>query len=220
MTDRDHRDLLAKLTRRQILTRGGTAGLGALVAAALPLAGRLPVARAAAPSTPTLVDATLQAFADTILPGRKVLVTESGQPVSPLAIAGADPLPGAVEADALALYHNAEIGFDAIEMVFVGDVEARSLLRGNQFLNLPFADRVQVCLDGLAASNPTLLVWEAAAAVPFVAFCAAALVVNATWNDACGYRVMGLPGTAPGGYADYSWRRVLSRELTRTGSLP
>jgi hypothetical protein len=216
-----HDELVALLTRRQALTRASTAGLAALTASALPLI-RTSSARAAAPSTaaPSFIDGTLQAFADTMIPGRSTATTESGQPVYPGAIAGVDPLPGAVEADALALYGNADVGFTALEPAFLADLEARSLLQGNQFLSLSFDQRVQVCLQGLDFSNPTYLVWEAASAVPFTAFCAAALVPEATWNDAVGYRVMGLPGTAPHGYGHYSWRKRLSRERTRTGSLP
>jgi hypothetical protein len=56
--------------------------------------------------------------------------------------------------------------------------------------------------------------------VPFTAFCAAALVRDATAERASGYGVMGLPGIAPNGYAGFSYRRRLSAELTRTGSLP
>ena len=209
------------ITRRQVLARAGAAGLGALVASALPAVERLPAAQAAgASSGPNLADATLQAFADTMIPGRKVAQTESGQAIDPRAIAGVDSLPGAVEADALALYHNAEVGFDALEPAFVADLSARSLQHGGAFLDLAFAARVQVCLEGLDFSNPSYLVWEAASAVPFTAFCAAALVKDATARDACGYRVMGLPGVAPNGYAGYSWRRALSRERTRTGNLP
>jgi hypothetical protein len=216
MTKEPRDDLLALLTRRQALTRASTAGLAALVASAVPLVKASP-ARAA---TASFTDGTLQAFADTMVPGRKTSTTESGQPVYPGAIAGVDPLPGAVEADALALYGNVDVGFDALEPAFLADLEARSLTHGNQFLSLSFEQRVQVCLQGLDFSNPTYLVWEAASAVPFTAFCAAAVVPEATQYDAVGYRVMGLPGTAPHGYRHYSWRKRLSRERTRNGSLP
>ena len=60
---------------------------------------------------------------------------------------------------------------------------------------------------------------EAAAAVPFTAFCAAATQVNATAQTASGYRVMGLPGTAPGGYKRFSYGRKLARERTKRGYL-
>jgi hypothetical protein len=175
------------------------------------------VARAASAQ---LDDATLQAFADTILPGRKATRTDLGHSIAPLAIAGVDPLPGAVEADALALYHHPEIGFDALAPAFLADLESRALPHGGDFLHLNFAGRVKTCLSGLAFSNQSRLVWEAAAAVPFTAFCAAALIHNATAAEASGYRVMGLPGIAPNGYGNFSYRRRLSRERTRKGYLP
>jgi hypothetical protein len=211
-----HDELRALLTRRQALTRASTVGLAALVANALPLVKT----STASASQPSLADGTMQAFADTMVPGRKTATTESGQPVYPGAIAGVDPLPGAVESDALALFGNQDVGFTALEPAFLADLEARSLPQGGQFLSLTYDQRVQVCLQGLDFSNPTYLVWEAASAVPFTAFCAAALVPEATQYDAVGYRVMGLPGTAPHGYAHYSWRKRLSKERTKTGSLP
>jgi hypothetical protein len=211
----EHERLLELLNRRQLLVRASTLGLGALIASAVPFAQP-----ALASGAPSLTDATLQAFADTMLPGRKVSRTDLGNAIDPLAIAGVDPLPGAVQADALALYHHPEVGFDALAPAFLAELETRSLLHGGDFLHLPFAARVQVCLAGLDYANPTRLVWEAAAAVPFTAFCAAALIRDATAATACGYRVMGLPGTAPDGYRNFSYRRKLSHERTRHGSLP
>ena len=223
------------LTRREVVTRASLAGLGALIAAAAPFAaparaGILPplpvgtpplpgTGSAPAPGTP-IADATLQAFADTILPGRKADTTDLGHSIDPLAIAGVDSRPGAVEADALALYHHPEVGFDALEPGFLADLTARSAQYGGDFLHLGFADRVRACLAGFDYSNPTRVLWEAAAAVPFTAFCAAALIPNATAAQASGYRVMGLPGVAPNGYRGYSYRRRLSHERTRSGSLP
>ena len=63
--------------------------------------------------------------------------------------------------------------------------------------------------------QPDRLVWEAAAAVPFTAFCAAANVRNATAKTAAGYAVMGHPGTAPHGYEDFSYGRRLNRGRTK-----
>ena len=214
MTLEAHDDLIGLLTRRQVLVRTSTAALAALVASAVPLAGG---ARAA---DLLLDDATLQAFADTILPGRKTTVTDLGNAIDPRAIAGVDTLPGAVEADALALYHHPEVGFDALAPAFLAQLELKALPLGGEFLSLDFDRRVKACLEGLDFSNPTRVLWEAAAAVPFTAFCAAALIRNATSANASGYRVMGLPGTAPNGYRRFSYRRRLSHERTRTGSLP
>lgn len=208
-------ELLSVLTRRQVLARG--AGMAAAVIALPPLPISPPLPGPPPVSTP---DATLQAFADTILPGRKARRTDLGHPIDPLSIAGVDWRAGAVEADALALYHHPEVGFDSLQPEFLGDLEARSLPHGGDYLHLDFAARVQVCLSGLDFANPTREVWEAAAAVPFTAFCAAALIRSATAAEASGYRVMGLPGTAPRGYRNFSYRRRLSRERTRNGSLP
>src|SRR5205085_925065 len=83
----------------------------------------------------------------------------------------------------------------------------------------PFARRIRVCVLGLAYNNPDRLVWEAAAAVPFTAFCAAALIPEQTAAKASGYRVMGLPGVAPHGYTDFSYGLPLATERTATASL-
>ncbi|MGZ4186784.1 MAG: DUF5987 family protein [Solirubrobacteraceae bacterium] len=210
MSNASHGDLVALLTRRQVLARASTVAFGALALPSLPL-----------PSSPAVspTDATLQAFADTILPGCRAARTDLGNPIDPLAIAGVDPLPGAVQADALAFYHHPEVGFDALAPAFLSALEAYSVPHGGDFLRLPFDARVAVCLAGLDFSNPARLLWELTAAIPFIAFCAAPLIRNATAKQASGYRVMGLPGPAAGGYSDYSYERALSTELTRTGSL-
>jgi enediyne biosynthesis protein E8 len=213
-----HDALIEAVTRRQLVERAGRLGLGALVASALP-AARLVAPASAAAADPSLTDATLQAFADTMVPGRRVERTESGGPVHPKAIAGVDPDPGAVEADAIVLYHHPATGFDTLEPAFLADLSSRSLPRGGTFLDLPFEDRVAVCLAGLAPENPVQVLWEAAAAVPFTAFCAAAVNPTQRAESASGYRVMGLPGAAPRGYRSYSYRRRLARERTRTGNL-
>jgi hypothetical protein len=209
-----HEALVADLTRRRFLRGAGTLALGLA-------AGRLVVPPRAL-GAPSGSDAALQAFADTIIPGRKATTTDLGNEIDPRAIAGVDPLPGAVEADALALYHHPEIGFDSLEGPFLADLQARSLTLGGDFLGLGWDQRVQVCLGGLSFDNATRQVWEAAAAVPFTAFCAAAMIgPPQTAAKASGYRVMGLPGAAPAGYQrDFSYGRKLARERTWTGSLP
>ncbi len=212
-------ELAAELSRRQLLRRAGGLGLGALIASALPVAERMVVpARAGAAVSPP--DATLQAFFDTIVPGRKATTTDLGNEIHPQAIAGIDSEPGAVEADALLLAHNPKIGFDALEAPFLADLETRAAAQGGQFLDLGYSKRVAVCLGGLDFGNPTRIVWEATAAIPFTAFCAAVTQRNATSRTASGYRVMGHPGTAPHGYKDFSYFRQLNRGRTRRGYLP
>jgi hypothetical protein len=201
------------LSRREVLQRGAVLSL-------LPVAERILASPTAALAAPNVADGTLQAFADTLIPGKRVTRTDLGNEIHPQAIAGAHPEPGAVQADTLLLYHHPLIGFDLVEAAFLADLEARSLLRLGQFIDLPFAKRVEVCLDGLSPSNPTAQVWELAAAVPFAAFLCTATQKNATIDKSSGLQVTGHPGIAPNGYADFSYRRALSSERTTTGSLP
>lgn len=212
-----------EVSRREFLQRAGALGAGALVVAATPVAARMVLPDGAEGAVlPT--DATLQAFFDTIIPGRPATTTDLGNEIDPLAIAGMDTEPGAVEADALLLAHHPKIGFDALEAPFLAELEAFSLSlpppEGGPFLLLDFEKRTDVCKQGLAFSNPSRVVWEAAAAIPFTAFCAAATQVNPTDATASGYEVMGHPGIAPSGYSDFSYNQVLATELTSAGSLP
>ena len=211
--------LAEELSRRDFLTRAGALGLGATMAAALPYASRMALPDDAAAAGPA--DGTLQAFFDTIIPGKPVpdLLTELGQPIDPKAIAGVDPEHGAVYTDALALARNERIGFAALEPPFLADLSSRALAEGGPFLELDYEARERVCLGGLDFGNPDRAVWEAAAAIPFTAFCAAATVVDATDRTAAGYAVMGHPGTAPNGYEDFSYGVQLNRGRTKAGSL-
>jgi hypothetical protein len=209
----------AELSRRQFIQRAGVLGAGALVASAVPLAARMAIPGRATADV-ALPDATMQAFYDTLIPGRPASVTDLGHEIHPKAIAGVDPDPGAVEADGLLLGQDPRLGFTALVVPFLAELEAFALPRGGDFLDLAYEKREAVCLQGLAFSNPTRAVWEAAAAVAFTAFCAAATQVNATSETASGYRVMGHPGTAPRGYSDFSYGRRLSGELTERGNLP
>ncbi|MBJ7330440.1 MAG: hypothetical protein JHC95_11130 [Solirubrobacteraceae bacterium] len=200
------------LRRRELLI-----GVAAAVAAAHPmvrtLAAPVPALAQTGPQA-----ATLAAFADTIIPGRIVDRTDLGHPVPAGAIAGVDPDPGAVETDVVALYRHPKIGFQLVAPVFLADLEARAARRGGRFLSLRFDQRTRVCVEGLAYRNPTRLLWEAAAAVPFAAF-AGALAPAQNPARSGGYRTLGHPGAAPGGYPEPSYRRVLAHELTTTGSL-
>ena len=206
------------ISRRELLERGSAVGLAALVAQALPLAEALVRADPAIAATP-LDDLALGAFADTIIPGRPATTTDIGTPIPAGAIAGVDPEPGAVEAGAIDLYHDERVGFDALAPPFLADLNARALAQGGPFASLPYEKREAVVSQGLDFGNGSRVLWEAAAAVPFTAFCAAALVPNATSQTASGYRVMGHPGAAPNGHRNFSYRRRLAVERTRTGSL-
>ena len=208
-----------ELSRRELLGRASTIGAAGLIAQALPLAHKLIAADPALADVP-IDGATLQAFADTLLPGRPATRTDLGDEIHPQAIAGVDAEPGAVEADALRLYNDPLIGFPTLAPPFLADLNARAIAIGQQpFLLLDFDKRTAVAASGLAFDNPNRTLWEAAAAVPFTAFCAAATQPGATAKTASGYRVMGLPGTAPGGYRNFSYARKLARERTKRGYL-
>jgi hypothetical protein len=213
-------ELANEYSRRDFLARAGALGLGAAVASALPVAARMAIPDRAVAAGPT--DGLLQAFFDTLVPGKAVpdLRTELGNAIDPKAIAGVDPEHGAVYTDALALGRNPLIGFSALEPAFVADLVARGLAQGGSFLDLDYEARERACLEGLAFSNPDRIVWEAAAAIPFTAFCAAANVPDATSRTAAGYAVMGHPGTAPDGYRRFSYDLSLNRGRTRNGNLP
>lgn len=212
-------DLAADLTRRELIARAGRIGAGLAIASALPLVSRMSSAPPAEAQI-ALLDGTLQAFYDTVIPGRRVARTELGNPIDHRAIAGVDPEPGAVEADALALGRRPELGFNVLEAAFHADLAARALLRGGLFLDLDYGARERVCVDGLAFRNPLRIIWEAAAAIPFTAFCAAGSIPNATDRTSVGYAVMGHPGTAPHGYDDSSYGVPLSSGRTAHGNLP
>jgi hypothetical protein len=213
-------ELADELSRRDFLTRAGTLGLGAAIVAGLPVAARMAVPERAAAQG--LDDGLLQAFFDTMVPGKPVpgLLTELGNPIHPRAIAGVDHEHGAVYTDALALARNPRIGFDTLAPAFLTDLSTRALAQGGVFTELDYEARERTCLSGLAFSNPDRALWEAAAAVPFTAFCAAAEHPIGTSRNASGYRVMGYPGAAPNGHRNASYRRKLSTERTRHGSLP
>src|SRR5215212_1045123 len=139
-----------ELSRRDFLQIGA----GALVIAALPTAELMLRANPALAATRP-DDATLQAFADTIIPGRKAARTDLGDEIDPLAIAGVDKEPGAVEADALRLYHDPLVGFDALAPAFLADLNGRALQNGGPFLTLDYDKRVATVMSGLSFDNPS-----------------------------------------------------------------
>ena len=207
-----------ELSRRDFLRDTSLLGAAALIASAVPVAERILAADPALAQVST-DDAMLQAFADTIVPGRKAERTDLGDDIHPDAIAGVDEEPGAVEADVLRLYHHPLTGFDAIEPAFLAELSTRSLQHGGPFLGLGFDERAAVVLEALSFDNADRVLYEAAAAVPFTAFCAAAVHEVGTSKNASGYRVMGYPGAAPQGYRRYSYGRKLARDFTKKGYL-
>ena len=126
--------VVAELSRREFIGRASAVGVGMLVAGALPVARAHALLGVPAPIDP---DPTLQAFADTILPGRKVRQdrprqrgrTRSRSPASTRCPARSRPTP-------CALFHHPLIGFDALEPALLADLSARSLALGGRLPRL------------------------------------------------------------------------------------
>ena len=125
-------ELGEELSRRELLARAGALGLAATILAAVPYAARMAQPAAAQAAAP--IDAILQAFFDTLVPGKPVpdLRTELGNPIEPGAIAGVDPEHGAVYTDALLLARDPRIGFSLLEPVFLADLTATGARRGRR----------------------------------------------------------------------------------------
>ena len=70
--------VVAELSRREFIGRASAVGVGMLVAGALPVARAHALLGVPAPIDP---DPTLQAFADTVIPGRKAIRTDLGDPI-------------------------------------------------------------------------------------------------------------------------------------------
>ena len=112
-------EIAGLLSRRDILKRASVLSLGGLVLSALPVADRILAAAQPAEAAVNLADATLQAVADTQIPGRPAQLTDLGNEIHPKAIAGAHHEAGAVETDALVLVHSPLICFDLLEPDFL-----------------------------------------------------------------------------------------------------
>src|SRR3954454_12511196 len=67
------------LSRRQVLQRATVLGLGGMGVSAPPVDERLLVSVDPAQPDDLLADPTLQAYADTLIPGRKALLTDLGK---------------------------------------------------------------------------------------------------------------------------------------------
>ena len=135
----------ALFSRRQVLQRATALGLGGFVLSALPAAERFLAAVEPALAALNLADATLQAFADTLIPGRKADRTDLGNEIHPKAIAGAHAEPGAVRPTrCCSTTMPADRLRRARAPAFLAELQTRSLTRGGQFLDLPFDRRVAV----------------------------------------------------------------------------
>ena len=228
---RQHESLT--VSRRRLLQLATTAFVGWQAA---PWADKvLAFAGDAATDTPggTTSDAmttTLEAFADTLIPGSKRYDGD-------YAVAGVARGPGAVQAGAVDLmwFPQAAIGPALPALATALDTRASTYALQHQlaldptlppFVALSFADRTRLLLELLDPSAQDYLAWWALAAMPFLAFHTAGHLntVEAVRTGHPGLRWIGFPHPDPDGlwrFPHFSYRRRLARShphTTRNGN--
>jgi hypothetical protein len=173
------------------------------------------------------VTTTLEAFADTLIPGQKRYDGDH-------AIAGAARGPGAVQAGAVDLmwFPAAAIGPALPGFASALDAEATSYAAEHRraldptlppFVALSFADRTELLLQLLEPTAPDYLAWWALAAMPFLAFHTAAHLhtADAVRRGHPGLRSIGFPRPDRDGlwrFPRFSYRRRLAHRHPHTTS--
>lgn len=165
---------------------------------------------------------TMEAWADTIVPGEKRFPGDK-------VVLGAAPGPGAVQAGAWALYQDPDIGLAGVlpALVTLINVEAttwatahgRALdlldLRYPAFVNLDLKGRTAVVQELLKGEGVVQLLWYALAAMATLAFHTAAQLdtAAAVRQGHPGLAWLGFPAPNPDGlwrFPAFSYRRVLA----------
>ena len=195
-----HEALIAEISRRGFLQRAGVLGLGALVLSAVPVAEELIAAgeaRGAGRARSRRHAPGVRRHDHPGPQGRAHRPRQRDPPAGDRRRRLAPGRGGGRRARAL------PPPADRLRRARAGrsspsSSSAPSTIGTGDFVSLNFDRRVAVCKAGLDFANPARVVWEAAAAVPFTAFCAAALVPEQRAEKASGYRVMGLPGRRAG----------------------
>jgi hypothetical protein len=201
-----------------------------LVAAAVATLPVVAGASAVGADDGSLARSTLEAWADTIVPGAKRSATDR-------AIAGACTGPGAVQAGVWDLMTDPEVGLAPALPAFVAllDVAATEYALAHRvrldvtvppFVALPFAARTALALQLLNPSRVDQLLWYALAAMAMLAFHTAAQLDTATAVRAGhpGLAWIGFPVPDADGlwrFPDFSYRRALATPhpaTTPTGS--
>ncbi|HYB99572.1 MAG TPA: DUF5987 family protein [Candidatus Limnocylindrales bacterium] len=211
------------LTRRQLLKAVAAAAV-AWKAAAWPV--RPPAAFAqAAPDDPAIVP-TLEAFADTLIPGEK-------RHPGDRAIAGAAAGPGAVQAGAVDLLNFPPAGVAATVPAIVAGINARA--SGYALANaivldptvppmvsLNFEQRTAFLVQLLDGNDPDQLAFFAVAALMYLAYHTAGHLhlADAVRGGHPGMAALGFPSPDDDDlwrFPDSSYRRALARPHPRTG---
>jgi hypothetical protein len=211
------------ISRRRLLQFATAAAVAWQTA---PWADRL--AALAGPPGGTSTDAmttTLEAFADTLIPGRKRFDGD-------VAVAGVVKGAGAVEAGAVDLMWFPPAAVGPVLPGFVSMLNARAAAYAAQhrvvidptlppFVALDFANRTRLCLELLDPAARDYLLWWALAAMPFLAFHTAGHLHTAAAVRAGhpGLRAIDFPHPDHDGlwrFPHFSYRRKLARSHPHT----
>jgi hypothetical protein len=213
------------VSRRRLLQLAGAAFAAWQVA---PWADQV-VALAGNPggTTSDAMTTTLEAFADTLIPGQKRYDGDH-------AVAGVARGPGAVQGGAVDLmwFPEAAIGPALPGLAAMLDARAVGYAAQHQllldptlppFVALGFADRTRLLLELLDPGAQDYLVWWALAAMPFLAFHTAGHLntVRAVRHGHPGLRWIGFPQPDRDGlwrFPHFSYRRKLARSHPHTTS--
>lgn len=215
-----------ELDRRQLLRLG-------LAAAAAWQLEPWAVGALAAPTDlpgPAAVTATLEAFADTVIPGAKRSKADR-------AIAGAARGPGAVQAGAVDLLSFPAVGLGPGLPALAGALNAKATAYCAKngivpdptvppFVALDFAHRTRLAVELCDFAQPDYLVFYALAALAFIAFHTAGHLhtPDAVRHGHPGLKAIGFPHPDPDGlwrFPHYSYKRRVAAphpRTTRTGN--
>lgn len=214
------------ISRRHVLQ------LVAAAVATVPLLDVPTRAGAADPTGSSIDRLTMEAWADTIVPGEK-------RDAADRAIAGACAGAGAVQAGVWDLMNDPDVGLapvlpalvtalDTAAAAYAVTHRVRLDLTVPPFVALPFAHRTALALQLLDPSRPDQLLWYALAAMAMLAFHTAAHLDTATVVRAGhpGLAWIQFPQPDPDGlwrFSDFSYRRTLAAmhpATTSTGNPP
>ncbi|MCA1727670.1 MAG: DUF5987 family protein [Actinobacteria bacterium] len=210
------------VTRRELLRRAAQAAAAGLAVRALPpFAWAWPPDRARAiPRDPYTV-MTVEAFADTLIPGRK-------RSPDDVAIAGAAGGPGAVQAGAVDMWYFGPLQGDPAAPPFAAALNAFARTRfpataiaPPEFVALDFEQRTELLYTLYDPAAPDRQFWVVGAAIVFLAFHTAGFLPTAEAVRAHhpGLEFLRFPKPDADGlwrFPNASYRRVLNRPHPRT----
>lgn len=176
-------------------------------------------------SDPTSVTQTLEAFADTLIPGEKRSATDR-------AIAGAVKGAGAVQAGAIDMLNFPAVGFgqalpglaltlNVIALLYALEQRISLTLTAPPFVELDFASRTALLVRILASDGPEKAAFNGVASVVFAAYHTAAHLptAEAIRIGHPGLKAIGFPPPNADGlwrFPQFSYRRVLAQPHPRS----